>query len=509
MADFRALATTVLEDPVTAETKKASVKPTYTWGVEVSGNDFVITKNGCRTLTQLVVMLSQSKIFLRKEKANGEATAVAVNEDLWKRFFNGCRSVEFPENFWITSGSCMFTPTLNFLRALFTEDNKAVRNLINKGAIAFYFQGDRYGCNSYFDAKSGRYVIRIKVNPRTEYIPSDAVITSLFEYGPAHVYKVLQIDHKFLNYIHTGIGKNFVLDNLNFVEWLYRTFGIDCARDYISTYDTGRVAIPGVTQDYIPCRGRFWGNGKHHYIHGEWETEFVDGIYEGVDNESAVSLKIPGIKFDYKTFRNYTIFKSRSMGFEDYKEFFDTWYDYCSMQYAIYGKIKEKYPNNLLLEHNLLSMKTKLMQQEIDAQKFATAVKNNLIFEGSFYYNGKKMLVTVPKTSQEMLDEAVEQSNCLASYVNRVMEGNSIILFLRPASDPDTSYVTVETDCDGNVLQAYFAYNNPIPADLRCKLADFLKKKAQGIPEEPEPIKTDTTDNAERKQVSIEDLLAS
>ena len=59
-------------------------------------------------------------------------------------------------------------------------------------------------------------------------------------------------------------------------------------------------------------------------------------------------------------------------------------------------------------------------------------------------YKAKGLCVVVPMSPNEIIAEGKAQGHCVGSYVNRVAEGNSVIVFLRDAAEPDKPYYTVE-----------------------------------------------------------------
>ena len=135
------------------------------------------------------------------------------------------------------------------------------------------------------------------------------------------------------------------------------------------------------------------------------------------------------------------------------------------------GKIREKYPADLPLRHNILSYQLLCSKQEIDKRRFGIAVQNALMYEGS----DGSFIFTVPKTPEEMYDEATQQANCLASYVDRVIEGECIILFMRDKRTPNLSFVTAEI-VNGKINQAKLARNAEPAATVRLALEKWVER---------------------------------
>jgi hypothetical protein len=125
------------------------------------------------------------------------------------------------------------------------------------------------------------------------------------------------------------------------------------------------------------------------------------------------------------------------------------------------------------------------MRHQIDEQKFAKQVAKVEMYEGTF----KDFVFIAPKSKQDFLDEATSQSNCLAGYINLFIDGNCLILFMRHKSTPDKSFVTVEIDNNGDVVQAKLARNVEPSMAVKSILYEWIlkcNKKAEKNESEPD-----------------------
>lgn len=91
-------------------------------------------------------------------------------------------------------------------------------------------------------------------------------------------------------------------------------------------------------------------------------------------------------------------------------------------------------------------------------------------------YEDKEMITVMPTSFKEISREAAQQKNCLMSsdeYIQRILEDECCLVFIRKKSDIKKSFITVEIS--GNkVIQAYKSYNRwlSIAEDLfLCKFA--------------------------------------
>ena len=78
------------------------------------------------------------------------------------------------------------------------------------------------------------------------------------------------------------------------------------------------------------------------------------------------------------------------------------------------------------------------------------------------YEDGKYMIRAI-RDYDDLLDEAKQQHNCVASYSNAIGERRSLIYVMRGVYDPKRSLATVEIDPQESVIrQRFLAYNQPI-----------------------------------------------
>ena len=161
-------------------------------------------------------------------------------------------------------------------------------------------------------------------------------------------------------------------------------------------------------------------------------------------------------------------------------------YDYVKMMKSISNKF-DKYPRHFLTTHAIASRNYKRLAKQFEEQKFANRIDKSLertFGDYRFYY---------PKCTQDIKDEATSQANCVASYIDRVIDGQCHILFLRLKDSPDKSLVTIEVRDDENgvpqIVQAKQKYNYKVtPEQQNC--VDMWNKwqinKAKNIKEENE-----------------------
>lgn len=80
-----------------------------------------------------------------------------------------------------------------------------------------------------------------------------------------------------------------------------------------------------------------------------------------------------------------------------------------------------------------------------------------------YAYDGEQYRVVVPTSVEEIILEGNHLHHCVASadrYWDRMEQGVSYLLFLRKASEPDTSYYTMEIEPGGSVRQLRTFYDD-------------------------------------------------
>ena len=115
----------------------------------------------------------------------------------------------------------------------------------------------------------------------------------------------------------------------------------------------------------------------------------------------------------------------------------------------------DRYPRNLLTVHQIALRNFRRLGLQYDAAAFKRQVDPSLAWQYKGY------TVIVPQTPQDIKDEAVQQHNCVASYINDVINGRCQIVFLRYKAEPEKSLVTVEVKGD-RLVQALQTYNQPL-----------------------------------------------
>ena len=145
--------------------------------------------------------------------------------------------------------------------------------------------------------------------------------------------------------------------------------------------------------------------------------------------------------------------------------------DNCNMLSQMSDKY-DRYPRHFLTSHQITSRTYQRWKQEFNEELFAKRVNTKMevtIGDYKFIY---------PKTTKDIKDEAVQQSNCVASYINKVIGGSCDIILMRKKNDVENSLVTVEVR-NGKVVQARQRFNESVNESQQKaldKYDEFLSK---------------------------------
>ena len=114
--------------------------------------------------------------------------------------------------------------------------------------------------------------------------------------------------------------------------------------------------------------------------------------------------------------------------FDDMRYLISELLDYARMMSIISDKY-DKYPRNFLTTHQIACRNYNRLKREYSEDLFKKRIRKD--YECVF---GKYKFI-YPNCTQDIKDEAVQQNNCVASYIDRVLDGKCHILFLRNKDD--------------------------------------------------------------------------
>lgn len=136
----------------------------------------------------------------------------------------------------------------------------------------------------------------------------------------------------------------------------------------------------------------------------------------------------------------------------------------------------EKYPNNVYRAHNCMMHNIESLTASEEIQNaFLAQVSNWSKYEIAV---GDYVILT-PKTAADLTNEGNKLRHCVGNYIYNIARGESIIGFLRKATEPETPFVTIEIEGD-RVVQAKTAFNNDVSPEI-AEVIKKVEKKWKGI----------------------------
>lgn len=146
--------------------------------------------------------------------------------------------------------------------------------------------------------------------------------------------------------------------------------------------------------------------------------------------------------------------------------------DYLDMQTQMYGDIKEKYPDNWLTSLQIMKAKFNAWKELHKDERFLNNVSKLKYLE----YSDKEYCIVIPTKASDVVDEGAHLGHCVGSYVNRIVNGETNILFMRKVNEPEESLVTLEFK--NNTLCQYKGYGDrPVTEEEDKFLTKWCKEK--------------------------------
>jgi hypothetical protein len=133
------------------------------------------------------------------------------------------------------------------------------------------------------------------------------------------------------------------------------------------------------------------------------------------------------------------------------REALSIWSDYLRMASVMGVNLNDKakkFPSSLKKEHDIAAFAYRAVKVEMDSKIFAIQAEINSKYE----FETDEMMAIVPKTPQEVIEEANRQNNCLRSYVERVRDGKTVVAFVRKKEAPEKTFLSAEI-LNGELVQ--------------------------------------------------------
>ena len=132
----------------------------------------------------------------------------------------------------------------------------------------------------------------------------------------------------------------------------------------------------------------------------------------------------------------------------------------------------DKYPKNWLTTFRRTKRNYNDIKKRINEEKFKAEVDKN----NELLYKDRRFSIVLPEKSSDVRKEGSILKHCVASYVDKITNGETCILFCRENMEIDEPYVTVEVRRNA-ITQAYGYQDSKPPIDALKFLAKWAKKK--------------------------------
>lgn len=257
------------------------------------------------------------------------------------------------------------------------------------------------------------------------------------------------------NYSYTGITRNLSDYDRNFVK-LMKKYNIVFTHSIESLYfeNPSKATILFNSLDILNDEDR-----REMLLQFQRGFDAMRFIRELINNFNCEPSALLGYLFNYlKPFENLGYYEgSRLLR------------DYFNMANQI-GRDVKKYPKYLKSVHDILSANYQAHRTEYDQKKFQGLGMNYLEYEG------EKFITKIPVTTKEVTGEGAALGHCVASYVPKILKGETYIFFLREKENPEKSLVTLEFR-DSMIVQAKGSYNRSLSDEEKEFLKKFSKEK--------------------------------
>lgn len=136
------------------------------------------------------------------------------------------------------------------------------------------------------------------------------------------------------------------------------------------------------------------------------------------------------------------------------QHFYTEFNDYLSMKVKIHKSTDfDHFPRpSLRLAHDVALRDYNLIKEQVQREDFAKRVE---AYSSELAFQPKKnpLVFVAPKEPEEVIDEGRNLRHCVGSYVSRISDGHTYIMFLRHKDNLDESLYTIEVSKEYQVMQ--------------------------------------------------------
>ena len=174
--------------------------------------------------------------------------------------------------------------------------------------------------------------------------------------------------------------------------------------------------------------------------------------------------------YSFGKFMDYVCEEACNQGFQSIVDFVKELKDYLDMCETMNIK-PTLYSSYLKQTHDILARNYKIKLTEEQEQIF----KNRYVDFKDYKVKNGVYIITHPSCANDVKQEGYDLNHCVSSYVSRILNGSSKIIFLRYQKSPNKSLVTIEI-CDNAIVQARGASNRGISQEEFKAICEYAKE---------------------------------
>ena len=427
---------------------KAVKKPTVEFStVFASGPDFAVRRKTARTSSVAVFFVSQSQFYIKNETDGG--TVTVMNEDVLTSFTRGIPEAGFkivddkgnPPS-WIAhlySGK-------NWAETIMMLRKQELNELLKRGMLNVDVLRNVQNDYCYIEQYNLNALVQVfDICAKIDKNAADALTKIVFGIHSRYDGKAKQLLH--------AVAQKICVHP--------KTMAVCYRRD---------SSIETCLYDWIDSK---WGiEGVRLFINAYYNTPVTDfpeyrTIWQLTHRQNkldANDTSFPETLFDLQHLVEYMFAGCTEQGNANRPDgFWSSWYDFLDLQYTLYGEVKNKYPEHLLSDEQILMYKFEAIQKQVDETKWRAAVaKMEPLQRKIGCYD-----IICPKEQGDLVEEGRQLSHCVGSYASDVANENCMIFFLRDARAPEKSLVTIQLYPNGKLGQVRARFNrDPKPDQM-------------------------------------------
>lgn len=177
-------------------------------------------------------------------------------------------------------------------------------------------------------------------------------------------------------------------------------------------------------------------------------------------------------KYDIKTYRLmayylsrgvYTFLKDSPIAYYDSskRDMFEEYFEMCKV--IGYEPTKDDFFKQYIMVKKTYWANKK----QYDSEKIQ---KHYELHSNIWDFETDDLFIYVPTCSDDFAEEGKQQNNCVYTmYLDKVLRGETNVLFIRKKSEPNKSYITCEVTNSGYINQYYYKGNSYVPTDHKAE----------------------------------------